>query len=81
MEKHFKDTQRRMQAKLASEVASGFRSRAHAREEYRAWIEANSDEVTLVGIAGGGPARVSLQQREAQPREEERSKGQNGRVG
>jgi hypothetical protein len=54
----FVDERRRLQAKLASEVASGVRSRAQAKEEYREWMAAQ--EAALVGTAGGAPARVSL---------------------
>ena len=75
--KHLADTQRRKQAELASSVASGTRTRAQAKEEYVAWLGARDTTLTLVGVAGGEPARVQLQLDEPQPEKEEKmtSKG------
>ena len=71
-----------MQAELAASVASGFRSRERAKQDYRDWLEARDTRLTLIGTpgtgrpdvpnvlsgtAGGEPARVVLQQ---EPNEE-----------
>jgi hypothetical protein len=72
-QKSIADATRRKQAELASSVASGFKSRAQARDEYRAWLaaqEAKNDGMVLVGVAGGEPARIPLEPDTSQPRKE-----------